>query len=398
MATANNTPRDEKHGEQVVADHTTTQKAVGAHRPAEVERAEATPSWRTSYLGADDNREAGRNVSWGSIFAGIMTFLAVLFTLGLIASAMGLGLTDFTQSNPFEGVGVGFWLTAVIALILAFLAGGFVSGVFSIRAGFLHGLMTWAGSVLASVVLLGMLTSSALGMAGNVLGAAGSAAGNAASAAASAAGNAVSGLGEALSDSIGDVNTDQLEADIRKALRDTEVPELQPDYINNQLQGARQDAMNAGRALLVNPDDYQAILDDLAKKLQARVDTISKAADRDAIANAVAKNTELTPEEASQATNNIYWGLKNASAEAQRQLENAQQYAEQAAETVQEAVDTAREAATDATNAAAKAAGWGAFGLIAGAAIAAFGGLWGARTIQGRREDGELRREAVTTK
>jgi len=394
VATADNTSRDEK----VVAERTTTQKAVGAHRPAEAKTAEATPAWRTSFLGADDSREAGRNISWGSIFAGIMTFLAVLFTLGLIATAMGFGLTDFTSSNPFEGVGVGFWLTAVIALILAFLAGGFVSGVFSIRAGFLHGLMTWAGSVLASVILLGMLASSVLGLAGNVLGAAGNAAGSAASAAASAAGNAVSGLGESLSEAVGDVNTDELQANMRKALRDTEVPELQPDYINNQLQGARQDAMNAGRALLVNPNDYQAILDDLGKKLQARIDTIANAADRDAIANAVAKNTDLTPEEASQATNNIYWGLKNASAEAQRQLENAQQYAQEAAETVQEAVDTAREAATDATNAAAKAAGWGSFGLLLGAAISAFGGLWGARTIQGRREDGELRREAVTTK
>lgn len=327
-----------------------------------------------------------------------MTFLAVLFTLGLIATAMGFGLTDFTQSNPFEGVGVGFWLTAIIALILSFLAAGFVSGLFSIRAGFMHGLLTWAGSVLASVVLLGMALSSALGLVGNVLGAAGSAAGSAASAAASAAGNAVSGLGDALADSIGDVNTDQLEADIRKVLRDTDVPELQPDFIANQLQGARQDAMNAGRQLLVNPQNYGAILDDLSTKLQARVDTVSKAADRNAIANAVAKNTQLTPEEAQQATDNIYNGLQQASAEAQRQLENVQQYAQDAAQSVEEAVETAREAATDATNAAAKAAGWGSAGLILGAAISAFGGLWGARLIQGRREDGELRREALTTK
>src|SRR5215203_2318251 len=69
---------------------------------------------------------AGRpaNVSWGSIFAGVVTFLAVTVLLSLVTAGIGLG---------GSGVGAGIW--SVIALAIALAAAGFVAGALAVRSG-----------------------------------------------------------------------------------------------------------------------------------------------------------------------------------------------------------------------------------------------------------------------
>ena len=114
--------------------------------------------WRENALG--DNR-SGRvqNVSWGSIFAGVVTFLAIVLLFSLLSAATGLA-----------GSGVGTAIVGIVGLLLAFFSGGAVAGILSVRSGLIHGFLTWAASLLATVLLLVLLTLGAAGAVGGVLG------------------------------------------------------------------------------------------------------------------------------------------------------------------------------------------------------------------------------------
>ncbi|QFG70221.1 hypothetical protein FY030_08075 [Ornithinimicrobium pratense] len=116
-------------------------------------------STQEAFIGTDRSRRSS-NVSWGAIFAGVVTFLALTVLLGIAAAAMGL--------QGSSGTAAGIW--SVIALVVALAAAGYVAGALAVRAGLLHGFLTWATSMLAVLVLAGWLGSSLLGAVGNVAG------------------------------------------------------------------------------------------------------------------------------------------------------------------------------------------------------------------------------------
>lgn len=105
------------------------------------------------YLGAGD-KEAGYNLSWGAVFAGVVTFIALIITLGFIGNAIGFGTVSPKASDPMSGVGTGLLIWTVIQLILSFLGAGFVAGVTARRVGVVHGFLTWAVSTIATFILL----------------------------------------------------------------------------------------------------------------------------------------------------------------------------------------------------------------------------------------------------
>lgn len=113
-----------------------------------------------AWIGTDSTKIQRGNVSWGAIFAGALTFVAIAFLLSLGAAAMGL--------QSAGGVAVGIW--TIIGLILAFLAAGYVAGSLGVRAGLFHGFLTWAMSLLSILLLAGWLGGSALGLIGNIAG------------------------------------------------------------------------------------------------------------------------------------------------------------------------------------------------------------------------------------
>ncbi len=115
---------------------------------------------RDSFLGTDERVHGAANVSWGAIFAGVVTFIALMFVFGLVSAALGFQGTD--------GMAVGIW--SAIALLVALAIAGFVSGTLAVRAGFLHGIGTWATSVVAMLVLVGWLGASVLGTIGGAVG------------------------------------------------------------------------------------------------------------------------------------------------------------------------------------------------------------------------------------
>lgn len=115
-------------------------------------------SWKENALG-DSSAGRVQNVSWGSIFAGVVTFLGIILLFSLLSAATGLA-----------GSGVGTAIVGIVGVLLAFFSGGAVAGILAVRSGLIHGFLTWAASVLATVLLLVLLTLGAAGAVGGVLG------------------------------------------------------------------------------------------------------------------------------------------------------------------------------------------------------------------------------------
>lgn len=110
-------------------------------------------------IGTDRKSVSDGNISWGAIFAGTALFLGIAILLGLIASAMGL-----------QGAGIGAGIATLIGFAVAFAVAGYVSGALGVRAGLFHGLITWAVSILSTLILAGWLGASLIGGVGSVIG------------------------------------------------------------------------------------------------------------------------------------------------------------------------------------------------------------------------------------
>lgn len=147
--------------QQLDATASTTQSAnVGSRDTGSHTVGDGTTavSWKENALGS---ARPGRvhNISWGAIFAGVVTFLAIALLFSLLTAAFGL-----------DGSGTGAAVVSIIGILLAFLAAGGVAGAMSVRGGLIHGFLAWATSVLATVLLVVLLTLGTAGAVGGVLG------------------------------------------------------------------------------------------------------------------------------------------------------------------------------------------------------------------------------------
>lgn len=328
---------------------------------------------------------AGNNLSWASIIAGAVSAAACFATLSLLTAALGFGLFSPTTTDPLSGVGIGTGIWTAITLVVSFLAGGFVAGYSARSTGKLHGAITWAVTILLLLTLVVNAISQVLGAAANV---AGSAASTAANVAGNVAGSTISATGDAVgagvqkaSDAIGEVDTTELQANVEKYLSDTEIEELQPEYLNNQLEESKDEIAQAVKDIALNPNNANNIISDLTKSLQDKANTIADSADRDAIANAVAQNSNLNQQEAEEVTDNIYNGLVEANKQAQTALNDAStqidNLATEASNTVDETVENAKEGAENASNSISAGSVITFLGLIAALALSAWGGQMG---------------------
>lgn len=347
------------------------------------------PSWRETYLGVGDDRDT-KNVSWGAIFAGIFTTLALLVVFSLLGSAIGLGIIEPTSDEPFSGLGVGLTIWAIFTLLISIGAGGYVTGALAGRAGFLHGVVTWAGGLLAIVVVAAFTAGSALGIAGNVVTQTVSAVGSGAGTVASAAGDALDGATDVIAQELSGIQGEDVAQQTEDILVGTGVPELQPDYLETQAQEATDEVTAAGRDLLVNPEDYEQILSDLGTSLADRAETIGDAVDRDAIANSVAANTDLTGAEADQVVDNIAEGVETAAENASAAFSNADEALQTVTTEVGSFVDDTLQVTEEATNNVAATAGWGFAAALLALAASAFAGLLGARSVTPKRTTGDF--------
>jgi hypothetical protein len=115
----------------------------------------------SSYLalrGAD-----GVRVSWGGVFGGVLSAVGLLILLTALGVAIGISAIQPGETEGSTlGTGAGIW--AGLSLLLALLLGGYVStrtGAISDRTtGFFEGALVWV----VSILLMGYLTTSGIGM------------------------------------------------------------------------------------------------------------------------------------------------------------------------------------------------------------------------------------------
>ncbi|WP_311482445.1 hypothetical protein [uncultured Anaerococcus sp.] len=327
--------------------------------------------------------DAGRNLSWGSIIAGAVSGAAVFTVLSLLTAALGFGIFSATSANPFAGIGFFTGLWTAITLIISFCAGGFVAGYAARSTGLLHGAITWAVTVLLLFTLVFNAVATTLGIAGQTVGAV-------AGGAANIAGSALSGAGEVtsltmsqaidkVSEGMEAVDTKDLEADLEKYLEDTDVEELKPDYLKGQVKESKDEIAAAVKTIALNPESASSEIDKLTKSLSKKAEKIVNAANEDAIANAVAENTNLT--EAKEIGKNIYEEFDKAAVKTSQSINQASdkinELAKEAKVTADEKLDKAKKGADKASNAVSIGSVLTFLGLIAALAISAIAGRKG---------------------
>ena len=111
-------------------------------------------------------REEFGGINWGAAFFGWLVAVGLgALLVGLLAAAgAAVGLTALSESDATgnaEEIGVGGAIALLLALAIAYFAGGYVAGRMSRFDGARQGMATW---------LLGLIVTVALAVAGAVLG------------------------------------------------------------------------------------------------------------------------------------------------------------------------------------------------------------------------------------
>jgi len=105
----------------------------------------------------------GVKVSWGGIWGGVLLAVGLLILLTALGVAVGVSAAQPGETEASTlGTGAGIW--AAVSLLLALFIGGFVAtriGAITDRAtGFFEGALVWV----VSILLMGYVASSGIGM------------------------------------------------------------------------------------------------------------------------------------------------------------------------------------------------------------------------------------------
>lgn len=94
-------------------------------------------------------------ISWGAVFAGLFTALAVLVLLSVLGTALGLTWSQHTSRGDYVASGAAIW--AALTALLSLFVGGFVTSLFTAgenRAeAVLYGIVLW-GVTFAAVAAI----------------------------------------------------------------------------------------------------------------------------------------------------------------------------------------------------------------------------------------------------
>lgn len=333
-----------------------------------------------------------RRVSWGSVFGGVMTVLAISILLSLLSSAIGLYMFSPLSDHPTSGIGTSIGIWTAIALIVSMIMGGFIAGKLAGVDGMIHGFLVWATTLIAAAILGIMITIGAAKLTMNILGSVTSLVGNVASGVGSVAGSGISALSDKAEDLFGNIdfttdsNDNQIPANVRKILTQSGVKELQPDYLQKQMQEVKTDLEKSVKKIVANPEDADNIINAFLNRLQKRADHITDNVDRNDLAKAIANNTNMTKAEANETIDQYMDIMNKATDEAKEQIENLRQSLQQAAQEWKEMKHQALVAADEATDAAARSALISFFAILIAAILASMAGAYGSRKTQERVE------------
>lgn len=336
--------------------------------------------------------ELVRRVSWGSIIAGVVTVTAISLLLTTLGTSLGLSLLSPKSEDMVNGAGWAVLAWSVVSVVFSLACGGFVSGRLAAADGTIHGFLTWATSLLVASVLGFAAAGGILNMAGSAVGAATSAAGSAVSGLGSVTGKATGAtvdVGQSILDRLGfDTQLTELQGDkqVLDALRKSKIKELQPEFLQSQLEASGSDLARAVKDLAVSPQNSDAILDDLSHKLKSRVEHVSEGVDKNEIKNALTENTSLSPEEADKAVENFIETRDKAVQEVNDRMTQLESNLSDAKAQYNELKQQAKEKADAAARAGAKIGLWSFIGLLIGAIVSALAGLCGVNTRYSHRK------------
>lgn len=337
-------------------------------------------------------REIRYRVSWGSIFAGMFTVLAVSVLLSVLATSIGLFKVDPMSSDPMSGVGTTFGIWSVISLIVSLCSGGFVAGKLAGTDGLIHGFLVWAVSMIVAVILAGMLAAGAVRMTANILGSVSSVAGSVLSGAGSVVKDGVSeltGQAKELFDDIdfnGQADMGGVRQNIRQALMKSGVKEFQPDYLQDQLNTVGTDLKKSVKKLVANPQDADDIIDNFLNRLKKRTEQYARNINREDLAKAIANNSDLSRAEVEDAVDQYMNLSRQAMNKGKKALDDLQDTLREAQQEWQQAKQKALIAAEKVTNAAARSALWTFIAMLMGAVLSTVAGMFGSRTTLRRYE------------
>ncbi|WP_412058137.1 DUF3792 domain-containing protein [Bartonella sp. DGB2] len=320
-------------------------------------------------------------MSWSAVFAGLVTALSVAITFSFLVMALGLWQVDLYSSSPFSGVFTSMGLGSAIVLVLGLAAGGFVAGRLAGRAGVIHGFLAWALFMLIVTIQTSMLLSSAAHLGAKTVSSAASAAGSAVSGLAGTAGDALSTLGESAAQIFRDrdgnaIDLDKLRGDLRNALAQSDSPALNPDYLQQQYNWAKDEITDAAKAMANEPSNYQTILKNLAQKLKNRASIVSKNIDRDDVINGLVNNgmDRAQAEKTADRAINLY---QSADKNIKYALNQFSDKTDQLAAGIHNAAESARDTADQAVSTASSISWWGFIASLIGALVSTIAGYFG---------------------
>ena len=329
-------------------------------------------------------------ISWGSVFGGVMTVLAISVLLSILNSSIGLFMLDPLSEHPASGIGTAVGIGSAVILIVSMAAGGFVAGKLAGMDGMIHGFLVWATTLIVAAILGIFLAVGAAKMTANALGAVSSVTGNVLSGAGSIVGNGVSALSEKAEDLFGKIDfsgtlkEENIPQNIRTALIKSNVKELQPDYLNKQLEEVKDDLSKSVKEIVASPQEEDEAINSFLDRLKQRAENLSQKIDRNDLSKAIANNTNMSKAEADKTVNQYMNLIDNARAEAGEQIDKLEANLQKAAQEWKEIKHKALVAADKATDAAARSTLVSFFALLIGAALCCAAGAYGGRKTQER--------------
>ena len=313
-------------------------------------------------------------VSWGSVFGGVMTVLAVSVLLSILNSSIGLFMFDPLAEHPASGIGAAVGIGSALILLASMLAGGFVAGKLAGMDGIIHGFLVWATTLIVAAILGIFLAVGAAKMTANALGAVSSVTGNVVSGAGNVVGNGVSALSEKAEELFGKIDFNAK----------SDVKELQPDYLQKQLEEVKDDLAKSVKAIAVSPQEADETLNGFLDRLKQRTTALNQNIDQDDLARTIANNTNMSKAEADKTVKQYMTLIENTRIEAGKQIDKLENNLQKAAQEWKEIKHNALVAADKATNAAAQSALISFFALLVGAVLCCSAGAYGSRKTQER--------------
>lgn len=311
-----------------------------------------------------------KRVSWGAIFAGAVSAVALTALLGLLGLGIGFGSLDPAEGDTLQGVPKNTLLWWAVISIIATGIGGFVAGRLAgiprSLTGALHGLAVWSVATLLTLWLATTAVGTILGAATSVV----TTTARVTSSAVTTAGGAVVDAGGAVAPSGSEVESALREQGVTQQRIQREAEEIlrSAGVTQRDVQAAQDAAGTAAQNIAMQPGTAGEEINRLIARLFEGPDAALSAAERDALVTELAQRAGLSRQEAEQVA--ARWEAQAAAA--------TERVRTTGGTALNQAGDTAVQVSDDALDVLSKAA-WGMFlislaGLVAaliGAALAA---------------------------